>query len=70
MHFEFGELEFELWLRPAPDGGSLARRGDRGNARAYGYGTDDHAGTVASAVMGDLKTGDLPGTSSVNANNL
>ncbi|MDJ0386181.1 hypothetical protein [Streptomyces sp. G-G2] len=57
--FEFGTVEFELWL--GSGGWSLARRGDRDNARAYGYGKDDRAGTVASAVMGDLKTGDLPG---------
>ncbi|MFZ3492264.1 hypothetical protein ACODT5_03305 [Streptomyces sp. 5.8] len=61
VYFEFGRVEFELWLGPAPGGWSLARLGQRDDARPYGYSKDDRAGTVASAVMGDLKTGDLPG---------
>ncbi|MFI5868374.1 hypothetical protein, partial [Streptomyces sp. NPDC051546] len=61
VYFEFGRVEIELWLGPAPGGWSLARLGHRDDACSYGYGKDDRAGTVASAVMGDLKTGDLPG---------
>ncbi|MFK0223879.1 hypothetical protein ACIQWN_37585 [Streptomyces vinaceus] len=68
VHFEFDEIGLELWLAPGHAGWSLARRGDRANARIYGYGKHDLAGNVASAVMGDLKTGDLPGLAASSGN--
>ncbi|MEF2529425.1 MULTISPECIES: hypothetical protein [Streptomyces] len=70
VHFEFAEMNFELWLEPGHGGWSLACRGDRANARVYGYGKQDRAGNVASAVMGDLKTGDWPGTATTGNDDL
>ncbi|MEW1699440.1 MULTISPECIES: hypothetical protein [unclassified Streptomyces] len=59
VFFAFGEKEFELWL--GPEGWQFAQKGNRAHATIHGYTALDAAQTITTAVMGDLKTGNIPG---------